>query len=223
MFFMAIGNESLITRARNELVRLFLETDAEYFVFIDADIGFNGDHVLKLIDSDKDVICGLYPKKFVDWARVNNASSMGLKNLENYAASYVVDPVQLNDENKNLSSHIVEIDHGGTGFMLIKRKVFDFLSPHVKQYRMSTLKDANGDMAPLTKEFFALDIVGPNNYLLSEDYFFCSLWKTHGGKVFADLSIDLIHTGTYEYRGNIAIGGANPCTPNLKRGVECGF
>ena len=37
-----MSNESLITRARNELVRLFLETDCDYLMFIDADISFDG-------------------------------------------------------------------------------------------------------------------------------------------------------------------------------------
>ena len=34
-------NESLITRARNELARAFLASDCDYLMFIDADIGFD--------------------------------------------------------------------------------------------------------------------------------------------------------------------------------------
>ena len=58
-----ITNESLITRARNELARIFLESEYDYLMFIDADIGFDGDAVLQLMDADKDVACGIYPKK----------------------------------------------------------------------------------------------------------------------------------------------------------------
>jgi hypothetical protein len=129
-----------------------------------------------------------------------------------------VDPVDVRDSDALLTSSIVEIEHGGTGFMLIKRGVFEQLSPLVKEYRVSTLKNAKGDMLPLTKEYFSLDIVGEHKYLLSEDYFFCNLWRNNGGKVYADLSIELVHTGTYEYRGNLLIGGANPSAHNVSKG-----
>lgn len=207
-----ICNESLITRARNTLVDKFLcESDAEYFLFIDADIGFRGHDVLRLIKADRDVICGLYPKKVVDWDRINVAAKQGLTNLQDYAASYVVNPVDLDQSHDDpLQSSIVEIKHGGTGFMMIKRGAFEKLSPYVKEYRISTIKDAKGEMPKLTKEFFALEVVGEDNYLLSEDYFFCDLWKSHGGKIYADLDIQLSHFGSYEYKGNIYVGGSNP-------------
>lgn len=208
--FLSIGNESLITRARNELVRKFLETDAYYFLFIDADIGFKADDVFKLIYSDKDLICGLYPKKMIDWDRVDAASKQGMSNLKDYASSYVVNTVEVDDPDKPLISPVVEISNGGTGFMLITRTVFEHLNPHVKEYRISTLRERDGSLPPLVKEYFALDIVGEDKYLLSEDYFFCELWRKHGGKVYTDLSISLTHTGSYVYEGNLLAGGSNP-------------
>lgn len=210
--YVFLGNESLITRARNNLVDKFLyESNAKFFLFVDADIGFCGNDVLKLIRSDKEFICGLYPKKIIDWPRVNNASRMGLTDLENYAATYVVNPVDLNEtHDKPLESSIVEVKHAGTGFMMLQRSVFEKLLPYVKDYRISTIKNANGTMPKLIKEFFALDIVGEDKYLLSEDYFFCNLWKQHGGEIYADLSIALSHFGPYQYKGNLYIGGANP-------------
>lgn len=215
MAFCTIGNESLITRARNDLVDRFLKTNFGYFLFIDADISFSGIDVLKLIKSGKDVICGLYPKKFVDWDRVNIAAKQGYPNLENFAASYVVNVGNYYAPDTVIDDPVIEIDHAGTGFMLIKRNVFEQLSPHVKEYRVSTFKNPDGSLPPKVKEFFALDIVGDDNYLLSEDYFFCSLWKKHGGKVYADISIKLSHVGTYEYTGNLFAGGVNPC--NIKQ------
>lgn len=219
--FVSIGNESLITRGRNQLVADFLETDAEYFVFIDADIGFKATDVIKLLESGKDVICGLYPKKFVDWQRINRAAAAGHTDLQNFAASFVADPVdptELKNPDAPLTSPVVEIKHGGTGFMLIRRRVFDQLTPFVKQYRTATIKDEYGKLPPLIKEFFALDIVDEDNYLLSEDYFFCRLWRTHGGKVYADLSIKLTHTGTYQYNGSVFVGGLNSAAPQSNKG-----
>lgn len=207
-----LGNESLITRARNTLADLFFnESDAKYFLFIDADIGFKGKDVLKLIESNKEFICGLYPKKVIDWNRLSVIAKQGVSNLEDYAASYVVNPVDINDSHDEvLKDMVVEVNHAGTGFMLIQRSVFEKLSPFVKEYRFSTIKNNDGEMPKLVKEFFALDIVGEHKYLLSEDYFFCNLWRQHGGKVYADLSVRLSHFGSYEYKGDLFVGGANP-------------
>jgi len=206
------ANESLITRGRNDLVHRFLQTDAHYFLFVDADIGFKGEDVLKLINAGKDLICGLYPKKIIDWERITKAAQAGETNLKDFAGSFVVNPVKNYDPtdlDKPLDSPVVEIDHAGTGFMLITRTVFETLAPHVKEYRHTTFTDKHGNLPDLIKEYFALDVVGDDKYFLSEDYFFCDLWRKHGGKVYADLSISLTHTGTYTYTGNVFVGGSN--------------
>ena len=71
-----MGNESLVTRARNTLVSQFLDADDDnpdlftHLMFIDSDIGFNGDAVSRMVLSDYDVACGVYPRKSIDWERV---------------------------------------------------------------------------------------------------------------------------------------------------------
>ena len=66
LYYGYLINESLITRARNELARLFLEKGLDYLMFIDADIQFTGQDVASLMAADKDIVCGIYPKKEVD-------------------------------------------------------------------------------------------------------------------------------------------------------------
>jgi hypothetical protein len=83
-------NESLITRARNELARIFIEKGQDYLMFIDADIQFTGQDVATLMAADKDIICGIYPKKEVDWDRVNQAAKDGEENLQDFAGAYVM-------------------------------------------------------------------------------------------------------------------------------------
>lgn len=205
-----VVNDSLVTRARNTLVQQFLNSDADYLLFIDADIGFHTADVLKLLNADKDIICGLYPKKFVDWDRIELAAKQGYTNLRDFASSFVANAKQDLDSEQPLTSSVVEVSHAGTGFMLIKREVFNLLTPFVKKYRTSTISSSKENMLPLLYEFFTTDIVGEDNYFLSEDYFFCNLWLKHGGKVYVDLSIKLTHFGTYNYEGNLIVGGLNP-------------
>jgi len=63
-------NESLITRGRNSLADDFLDTDCTHLMFIDADIGFNPADIPTMVNADKDIICGIYPKKEINWMRV---------------------------------------------------------------------------------------------------------------------------------------------------------
>lgn len=206
-FWAQVMNESLITRARNDLTRLFLDGKFDYLMFIDADISFNGLAVATLLDADKDIICGVYPKKEVDWAKVEAAAKEGKDNLKDYGGAFVLNMVS--NTATSDAKGCIEVRHGGTGFMLIKRKVFEDLIPHVPTYRTSTVKDANGEyIKPLTHEFFATSI-DESGALLSEDYHFCELWRKHGGQIFANPFIKLDHVGTYVYTGDIVKAGGN--------------
>ena len=61
--FGTIGNESLVTRARNTLVQLFMdEPDCTHLLFIDADIGFNPQTIMRMLKLDKEVVTGVYPR-----------------------------------------------------------------------------------------------------------------------------------------------------------------
>lgn len=204
-----ITNESLITRARNELVRVFLDSPHDYLMFIDADIGFDGESVLQLMAADKDVACGIYPKKEVNWDSVKRAADAGQQDIEDYAGSFVFNMIGGDDQETD-GSGCIEVRHGGTGFMLIKRGVFDHLKPHVPTYRVSSFVDPEtGEyQKPLTHEFFATSI-DASGALLSEDYHFCELVRKHGGEVWANPFIRLTHTGTYVYDGNILKSGGN--------------
>ena len=63
-----MGNESLITRARNTIVTMMLyQTDyvSTHLLFIDSDIGFSAENIQRLLQADKDVVCGIYPRKHI--------------------------------------------------------------------------------------------------------------------------------------------------------------
>jgi len=202
-------NESLITRARNELARVFLATDCDYLMFIDADIGFDGQAIANLLAVDDDIVCGIYPKKEVNWDSVKRAVAAGKEDIQDHAGAFVFNMV--GDAHVETDSRgAIEVRHGGTGFMLIKRGVFDHLAPHVPTYRVSSFQDLEtGEyVKPLTYEFFATSI-DESGALLSEDYHFCELFRRHGGKIHAHPFVRLTHTGTYVFDGDILKSGGN--------------
>jgi hypothetical protein len=208
VYWAQIMNESLITRARNELARIFLEKEFDYLMFIDADISFDGQAVATLMAADKDIVCGIYPKKEVDWKKVAEAAKLGRENLADYGGAFVFNMESSCAEAQE--DGCIEIRHGGTGFMMIKRQVFLDLMPHVPTYRTSSYRDpATGEyIKPLTHEFFATSI-DDTGALLSEDYHFCAIWKKHGGKIYANPFIKLEHVGTYVFGGDIVKSGGN--------------
>lgn len=201
-----ITNESLITRGRNALVKAFMETDFDYLMFIDADIGFTGKDILTLIEADRDIACGIYPKKEINWSSVRRGVQEGAQNLSEFAGAFVLNldpafPTVTTDE-----KGMIPVRHAGTGFMLIKREVFEKLRDKVPEYINNNVKDANGNVIKTAtgriREYFSTKI-DKEGMLLSEDYFFCDLWRDNGGTVWANPFIRLSHVGTHNYTGDI--------------------
>ena len=68
--------DALITRARASLLSQFLDDpSATHLLFIDADIGFEPEQVLRLIECGADMCAAVYPIKRIDWQRMKNALS----------------------------------------------------------------------------------------------------------------------------------------------------
>jgi len=199
-------NESLIQRARNSLCKAFLKTGCTHLLFIDADIRFDPMHILAMVEADKDVIAGIYPKKEINWWGVEQAMQRGVPNdkLKNYTGSFVVnllggETTVTVPENKPL-----EVMNAGTGCMLIKRRVFDDLTPVVPSYT-NDVHDLSGTMTDAEKiyEFFGVSICPDSNRLLSEDYDFCQKWRRFGGQIFVAPWTKLAHVGTYVFEGGL--------------------
>lgn len=188
--------DSLITRARNDMVHDFLESSATHLMWIDGDIGFGKDDVLSMIQADKDILCGLYPKKEIDWNRVTQAVNDGVppEDLNTYVASFVVNIV--NPVETGTSDQPLEVGDAGTGFMLIKRGVFETLADKVPSYTRE--RDCEK-----IKEFFATGINPTDNRLMSEDYYFCKVARQHGYKIYAAPWVHLNHTGPFTFDGTI--------------------
>ena len=199
-------NESLITRGRNALVNQFMKTDADYLFFIDSDIQFYGDQVLPMIDADKDIICGIYPKKEINWQQVAKGVKNGedVNNLKHYTGSWVLNLADYAGSVTVPVGDPLEIWAGGTGFMLIKRKVFEQLKDKTPSYinDVVDLANANAPRERIT-QYFTESIEPETERLLSEDYHFCRQWRLQGGKIYAAPWVQLSHHGTYAFDGRL--------------------
>ena len=199
-------NESLITRARNSLTHAFLKTDCTHLLFIDADIKFNAHEIMHMFEHDLDIICGIYPKKEINWNEVQAAvkRDIAVDDLKHHTGSWVVNLVDYQGTVSVPQDQPLEIWAGGTGMMLIKREVFEKLGDVVPVY-VNDVVDLSNTNKPREeiKEFFATSIEPETGRLLSEDYHFCYIWRKIGGKIHAAPWMKLGHVGTYIFEGEL--------------------
>lgn len=191
------SNESLITRARNDLTATFLTTPATHLMFIDADINFNASDVFKMITAGKDIITGAYPTKTINWENMSREGKTEVEELQKNSIRYASG---LKDSTRTPDG-LYEVHDGATGFMLIKREVIERMIKHYPETRY--MPEVFDDVSQVGVEKYALfDTMIENGRYLSEDYTFCRRWQNMGGKIYVDPSIVLDHVGTYTFKGN---------------------
>jgi len=210
LYINSMGNESLITRARNTLVAQFLDTcdksqeDHTHLMFIDADISFPAQSVIRMIDYDKDIVTGVYPRKSIDWNKVKeNAKKGDFKEMEQKALGYNINLAH--PESIQMEKGFIEVLDSATGFMLIKKEVFYKLKKAYPYLKYTTDQIINGKPFKSNNcyAFFDCIIDEKSNRYLSEDYGFCRLWQKTGGKIYADLMSPITHYGKYAFQGNV--------------------
>jgi len=196
-------NESLIDRARNGLVHEFLtKSNAEFMLFIDADIQFRPEDVLMMMSQDKDIICSPYPKKHINWPVITSAVQLGFTEpayLEKLVGEYVFSTL----DDKTKMEEIVRVSEAGTGMMLIKRSVFKKMEGAFPEN--AYVSDHSRDvLSGVEKKMFAYFRTGIfDGRYLSEDYYFCHKWREIGGDIWLFPWAITTHYGTYGFQGSV--------------------
>jgi cellulose synthase/poly-beta-1,6-N-acetylglucosamine synthase-like glycosyltransferase len=191
-------NESLVHRARNVAVGRFMQkTDADVFMFIDADVEFTPDAVIRLVKSEHDVSVAVYPKKVVMWDQVKNAVENGdERNMAMLSSSLVAN---IGAAKRSVENGFVELLDGPTGFMAIKRRAFEKLEEKFPELNCKN-DHQNRDFDDYCAVFDCMIDPDSRRYL-SEDYAFCRRWQQCDGKIFADINTTLGHVGNLPFTG----------------------
>lgn len=173
-------NESLVTRARNNLVSKFLANEkATHLMWVDADIKWDPESVLKMALHGAGVVCGLYPMKGIPIRYVLNTLPGGRK-----------------------VGSLIEVSTAGTGFMLIERSVIERL---IKMFPEKKYKDSLNLGEKFEPHMYALfdTMIDQNGHYLSEDWTFCKLVREKlNVPIWVDTDIKLDHAGTYNFPGD---------------------
>lgn len=208
--FGTIANESLVTRARNVLVAYFLHSNFTRLMFIDADIEFQVEDVIKLIAHDKDVCVGAYPKKGVNWQRIsqsvksNSEEQYTDKQIASFGSDYAINFKFLNREQKQIAieNGLIRLHDGATGFMMIKRSAIDKMIEAYPELKYNNDLNTPPELNPHFYAFFDTMIDEKDRRYLSEDYCFSRRWQALDGEIWLDPSISLNHYGSFNFQGN---------------------
>jgi len=167
-----IGN-SLIADARNKLVSHFLAGTATDLVFIDADISWKAEDLLRLLAHPRAVVAGVYQRK--SRSKLDFTVKFG--------------PTITREDDGLMAAERV-----GTGFLRLRR---DALQQLVAANPGLKLKNPQQPGDDHLYALFDTSIV--DGQYVGEDFSFCDRWRALGGQVYVDPAIALAHHGAAVY------------------------
>lgn len=190
---------SIITRARNSLVNQFLESDCTEMLFVDADINFTQQDVLRImaLGSDKDILAGAYPRR--------------AKDQMFFADLYYNEHggIELTEEG------LLRVNRIGTGFMFIRRHVLESLKEAHPEWKYWVDVEKKHHYS-----FF--DFAVTEEGYMGEDYLFCDRARALGFTVYVDPEVNLGHFGSTEFTGHFGEQVLKPMIENTLRKVANG-
>jgi hypothetical protein len=209
-------NDSLVPRARNNLIaRAMANRSTTHILFIDADITWNPIDVIKLIINHQPLSGGLYPLKHFHFDRLKDPSVIEkwrkardnqpfLEHisdediLQHNLLRYNCNHIQ--GSNLQIVKNLLEVRHLATGFMMIRRETIETM---MKAFPSTKYTDDIGFLRNEENEFaYALfDCSIEDGHYYSEDWMFSQRWINMGGKIFVNVTINLIHTGIQDFNG----------------------
>ena len=178
---LTLANESLISRGRSRIANFFINnTEFEYLFFLDSDVGFEADDVLKLLNHNKEMVCGAYPMKTI--------------------------PLKWNftiTEPKQREGDLVAIDKIGIGFSLIHRNVFIRIAkqyPELKYVPTNESTTHNPTEQEFNNSYHYFHEMRQGNIYLPEDLSFFTRARSVGMQAWMDTSINLCHVGSHVFQ-----------------------
>jgi len=179
---LTLANSSLITQARSKIANFFVNnTEHEYLLFLDSDIGFEPQDVIKLLSHQVPIVSGAYPMKIIP-------------------ERYCIDVSQPEQRQGDL----LKINGNGMGFVLIHRQVFLDIAkqyPGLKYVPSDYHSDTPHTSAEMNNSYHYFAEHKSQNGFMSEDKSFFYRASQVGYNIWLDTSIRLNHTGYHIYQG----------------------
>ena len=202
---------SLVTQGRNLCVNTFMEESIKHpyshMLFIDSDIEFSFETIMKLIAADKDIVAAPYPLKDLDWEKI--AKRIKHKNITDgntMSKQGFTWPLKLEGKNEvTVIGGVAEVTHAPTGCMLIKKQVFEKMIKELPELKINQPTVINGKMVEkeFMYNFFDCYHEPETKKYYGEDFGFCKRWAEIGGKCHILVDEYITHIGEYRFTGRL--------------------
>lgn len=184
--FQFVVGGSVIHKARNELCAHFLASDFSDLLFIDDDMEWSPNAVLRLLASDKPLIGGV--------------GRMRVQKPNSDPAVWCWRPLHGDGALHQDDMGAIEVKGFGAAFMLINRAVLHAMASAHPNWKRAGAPDWPQDLRDNYFEFFRTGEEG-SDVEFGEDYVFCNRWRAMGNSIWVDPTIRLGHVGAFNYQG----------------------
>lgn len=210
-------NEKPYISKNNLIAKAISNPKMTHVIFIDSQVSWNPNDIIKLLLSEKDIIGGVCPTGYDMSILMENIKMKDLKKkyeklnvsdeliIKSAISSYdmMLDDKQIHEQKINISNNICKIGSIGTQFVLIRRNAIIRMMEH---YRSTKYMDTTGYLQKNEKEhLYALFDTKNDNTFCNEDVVFFKKWKSIGGSIYINVSIILQMKNTEEYNATFLL------------------
>ena len=203
-------SHSLISRSRNAFASVVLNDPSySHLLFIDSDIGFRPQAVLRMLDFDMPLVGCIYPSRRMDYSRYH-AVTRQVEDpalAQSVALNYVGDGWEVREEQDGRSGvamkdGFIRVGRIAGGLTLVRREVLERIAERYPEL----LAEPDADYASTGVKGKVLQcfehMPGPDGLYRSEDISFAYRWTDGcGGEIWACIDEVVTHWGSMSYTG----------------------
>jgi len=176
---LTVGNESLITRARNTILSRFVASERHtHLFFLDGDIGLSAEGLNRLLAHGRDVVAAQVPLKTVG---------------EHGERTYNVGARFGNE------ALLAKVAHIGTAVMVLSRDAVKALVEDAKSAGRIYFPPDKPQVEKPEEQYDVFRVGVESGIYLSEDFWICRRLREFGFDIHVDLSVKPTHHGMYAF------------------------
>lgn len=197
---------SFISVARIEVARnmfasrALFEPGYTHLLFVDSDVGFRPEAVLRMLQKDVGLAACTYPSRKIDMQAFADAARKTTGDVTKILAKALAWPPvgELLETENQVVGGWMKVSQAPTGLMLIKRETLAAMDEHYPELRNDSVHYMPGLPFQHITQLFS-PFAREDGMLLGEDISFCRRWRDMGGDIHLLVDETLSHAGVSEF------------------------
>jgi hypothetical protein len=215
---------ALVEDARNYLLtRWFDKSDATHLLFVDADMGFEPQLILDMVEFDRPVTGVIYTKRRIDLMKLARLAAKGEAPQQAiaHAHEFIIRP--LRGRQPRQVKGFMEVEGCGTGILLIQRRAVATMLEVLPEINDTNPKLTAQLAVGLDRLIRAFDTINVGGVPLVDDYAFCHRWQTLcEGELWARVDQSVTHIGLHKFASSYIDAGLGKPRVKVTIGAPAG-